>query len=451
MNYNRSSYDGAVLSRLLTKSVDYLKSFKESSSFRRVTQFPASKTSHVATTKESRERGKGGIETSGSRSSKMYRYDDDSIVASSKKGVKKIPANAEHEKELKNASLHTALDELLEKAIGPKQYRSADQSIKFHEGRHASPKEIMDAAHSQAERFEEGSEDEEGSAPGGMKQAKKEWKKKNASLHAALDELLEKTSISRKKEHAAAAARNYETAASEPKKEYPAGMVQGAKTARKADYANYYEKRAESAGKKREDQSSNKPTRQGSIHGESFNAAPTSTHRKVERGWEKEPTDELAKPRTEHETKRKRTGFVNPSPEGTLSLTKKPRKDTTSYQHGSTADRPGKIVERKQIVHPYEGKLKNASLHATLDELLEKGRPRASERKDPNRRKAESSEEALVVPDSKHVQTMGNPGSTEADRYERTKVGAIENLKRLAESKHPMDRKAAEAGLKRHE
>ena len=94
---------------------------------------------------------------------------------------------------------------------------------------------------------------------------------------------------------------------------------------------------------------------------------------------------------------------------------------------------------------------KNASLHASLDELLEKARPRASERKDPNRRKAEAADDSLIIPDTKHVQTMSNPGPTEAEHYERTKGDSIENLKRLAESKHPMDRKAAAAGMKKHE
>jgi hypothetical protein len=87
---------------------------KEKTSSTRITQFPASKTSHVVTQKESRE----GNEKTGSRSSKMYRYHDDSIIASNKKGVKKIPANVEHEKELKEASMKTIdiVDALLEKS-----------------------------------------------------------------------------------------------------------------------------------------------------------------------------------------------------------------------------------------------------------------------------------------------------------------------------------------------
>jgi len=94
---------------------------------------------------------------------------------------------------------------------------------------------------------------------------------------------------------------------------------------------------------------------------------------------------------------------------------------------------------------------KNASLHASLDELLEKARPRASERKDPNRRKAEAPDDNLIIPDTKTTQTMGNPGPTEAEHYERQKGGSIENLKKLAESKSAMDRRAAAKGLKRHE
>lgn len=46
---------------------------------------------------------------------------------------------------------------------------------------------------------------------------------------------------------------------------------------------------------------------------------------------------------------------------------------------------------------------------------------------------------------------MSNPGPTEKEHYDRTKAGAQKNLKKLAESKDPHDRKAAEAGMKRHD
>lgn len=47
--------------------------------------------------------------------------------------------------------------------------------------------------------------------------------------------------------------------------------------------------------------------------------------------------------------------------------------------------------------------------------------------------------------------TMGNPGgSKEKASFERAEPGALKNLKKLAESKDPNDRKAAEAGMKRH-
>ena len=47
--------------------------------------------------------------------------------------------------------------------------------------------------------------------------------------------------------------------------------------------------------------------------------------------------------------------------------------------------------------------------------------------------------------------TMGNPGgSKEKASFERHEQSTIKNLKKLAESKDPSDRKAAEAGLKRH-
>jgi len=55
-----------------------------------------------------------------------------------------------------------------------------------------------------------------------------------------------------------------------------------------------------------------------------------------------------------------------------------------------------------------------------------------------------------VVPDSKHVQTMSNPGPTEEDHYRITSEGSKRNLAKLAESKDPHDRKAAAAGMKRH-
>lgn len=45
---------------------------------------------------------------------------------------------------------------------------------------------------------------------------------------------------------------------------------------------------------------------------------------------------------------------------------------------------------------------------------------------------------------------MSNPGPTEKEHYERTSEGSKRNLKKLSESKDPHDRKAAEAGMKRH-
>lgn len=98
----------------------------------------------------------------------------------------------------------------------------------------------------------------------------------------------------------------------------------------------------------------------------------------------------------------------------------------------------------------HEKELKNASLHATLDAILEKGRPGKNKPASGGRKVVES-DDALVVPDSRHVQTMSNPGPTEAEHYERTSEGSKRNLAKLAESKSPMDRKAAEAGMKRHE
>lgn len=48
--------------------------------------------------------------------------------------------------------------------------------------------------------------------------------------------------------------------------------------------------------------------------------------------------------------------------------------------------------------------------------------------------------------------TMGNPGgSKEKASFERAEPGTIRNLKKLAESPNKMDRKAAEAGMKRHD
>ena len=46
---------------------------------------------------------------------------------------------------------------------------------------------------------------------------------------------------------------------------------------------------------------------------------------------------------------------------------------------------------------------------------------------------------------------MSNPGPTEKEHYDRTKAGSQRNLDRLATSKDPHDRKAAEKGRKRHD
>jgi hypothetical protein len=83
---------------------------------------------------------------------------------------------------------------------------------------------------------------------------------------------------------------------------------------------------------------------------------------------------------------------------------------------------------------------------------LAKGRLRAGETpayKLRQQAKASGSDGEEVV-DVTKVQTMSNPGPTEKEHYERTKGGSVSNLKKLAESKDPHDRKAAERGLARH-
>ena len=91
----------------------------------------------------------------------------------------------------------------------------------------------------------------------------------------------------------------------------------------------------------------------------------------------------------------------------------------------------------------------NKSVFSVLDDILAKGRP-GKNKPVSGGRKVKESDDELVVPDSKHVQTMSNPGPTEADHYERTSEGSKKNLAKLAGSKDPHDRKAAEAGMKRH-
>jgi len=47
---------------------------------------------------------------------------------------------------------------------------------------------------------------------------------------------------------------------------------------------------------------------------------------------------------------------------------------------------------------------------------------------------------------------MGSPARPKEEAsYEAGKPGTMRNLKKLAESKDPHDRKAAEAGMKRHD
>jgi hypothetical protein len=97
----------------------------------------------------------------------------------------------------------------------------------------------------------------------------------------------------------------------------------------------------------------------------------------------------------------------------------------------------------------HEKELKNASVFLTFDAILEKGRKRESDRSAP-KRVEESEGEGLELPGGS-MATMGNPGgSKEKASFERAEPGAIRNLKKLAQSPNKMDRKAAEAGMKRH-
>ncbi len=102
----------------------------------------------------------------------------------------------------------------------------------------------------------------------------------------------------------------------------------------------------------------------------------------------------------------------------------------------------GKYVQR-------DSQPSSKSLNASLDAILEKGRKRESDRSAP-KRVEESEGEGVELPGGS-MATMGNPGgSKEKASFERAEPGAIKNLKKLAESPNKMDRKAAEAGLKRH-
>ena len=94
-------------------------------------------------------------------------------------------------------------------------------------------------------------------------------------------------------------------------------------------------------------------------------------------------------------------------------------------------------------------KSSDLDLYKSLDAILEKGRKRESDRQGP-KRVEESEGEGVELPGGS-MATMGNPGgSKEKASFERAEPGAIKNLKKLAESPNKMDRKAAEAGMKRH-
>lgn len=94
-------------------------------------------------------------------------------------------------------------------------------------------------------------------------------------------------------------------------------------------------------------------------------------------------------------------------------------------------------------------KSSSVDLYKSLDAILEKGRKRESDRSAP-KRVEESEGEGVELPGGS-MATMGNPGgSKEKASFERAEPGTIKNLKKLAESPNKMDRKAAEAGMKRH-
>jgi hypothetical protein len=99
----------------------------------------------------------------------------------------------------------------------------------------------------------------------------------------------------------------------------------------------------------------------------------------------------------------------------------------------------------------HEKELKNASVFSVFDEILEKGRRGKNKAALGDRKKFEESEGEGVELPGGSMATMGNPGgSKEKASFERAEPGTIRNLKKLAESKDPSDRKASEAGLKRH-
>lgn len=413
MNYNRSGYDSAVLSRLLTKSVDYLKSVKETMSHTRVTQFPASNTSHVKKEKHNLT-SLGGGRTHSTKVSR-YQYDKkkgeinvehrDYSPDKEVRTTKKIPANAAHEKELKNAStsspdLHKAVEHMKILSSSPKhlEYAFQEGNVPYSTREKKTPRSIHTTLgegkyHSKRYDYSKKKGEIRVSESGKFKDkkvipadAEHEEELKNASIHARLDEIMQKAVENR------------------PRSRGPG-----------KDYISQKNKEITGEGPGFTDQIRDKKT----------GVVGTETH-------------------TQFGTRQ--------------SVMDKEGKITESFhRHGKPAEGGnrlgGPVVDKRRDISDIkpDSRLKPKSLHETLDEILEKGRPRASERKDPNRRKVEASDDALVVPDSKHVQTMSNPGPTEAEHYERTKGGSIENLKRLAESKSAMDRKAAAAGMKKHE
>lgn len=157
--------------------------------------------------------------------------------------------------------------------------------------------------------------------------------------------------------------------------------------------------------------------------------------------------------------KDKKTGAVGVESENSTpasggkrqSVLDKEGKITESYHRAQPSGGP--VVDKRRDISDIKpnSPMKNKSVFSVFDDILEKGRRGKNKAALGDKRKFEESEGEGVELPGGSMATMGNPGgSKEKASFERAEPGTIKNLKKLAESKDPGDRKASEAGLKRH-
>ena len=173
---------------------------------------------------------------------------------------------------------------------------------------------------------------------------------------------------------------------------------------------------------------------------------------------DKEVTGSHPKDASIRQIKDKKTGVVGvesdhhtPASGGQRqSVLDKEGKITESYHRAAGG---GPVVDKRRDISDIKpnSTMKNKSVFSVFDAILEKAGTSKYERKEKgSSRVTESDGDNLELPGGADS-VMGNPGgSKEKASFERAEPGAIKNLKRLAESKDPNDRKAAEAGMKRH-